>query len=480
MSTLLNGETNSLKFGTSGLRGLATDLLAGGAGEYVGAFCDVLLARNAIAPGTRVYLAHDNRESSPALIEATAATIEQRGLVPVSCGTVPTPALALHAMGQFAPAIMITGSHIPADRNGLKFYRADGEIDKTDEQAISQAAQVLKPHAAPKTGPLLDERAQALAAFQTRCLMLMPNAALEDMCIGIYAHTSVAAGLLQSVLEKLGAAVFLLGESTDFVPIDTESISAPTVDMFRGWASEHGLDAIVSTDADADRPLVADETGTPLRGDLLGLLAAYHVNARAIVTPVTSNSGIRAAQNCAVVRTKVGSPFVLSAMADPALPAPVVGFEANGGTLLQHAVDAEGGRVAALPTRDCMLPILATLVHAKQKGVPLSQVGAMHPMPMAHADRLPDYPTQTGQAFVADLSTGVDACRRLVGGVGEVEGLDITDGARITLADGRIVHFRPSGNAPELRCYSEAPDHAAAVQLVKDGLALASAYLTRN
>ena len=31
---------------------------------------------------------------------------------------------------------MVTGSHIPFDRNGIKFYRADGEIDKADEQAI--------------------------------------------------------------------------------------------------------------------------------------------------------------------------------------------------------------------------------------------------------------------------------------------------------------------------------------------------------
>ena len=32
----------------------------------------------------------------------------------------------------------------------------------------------------------------------------------------------------------------------------------------------------------------------------------------------------------------------------------------------------------------------------------------------------------------------------------------VTDGLRITLTNGRIVHLRPSGNAPELRCYAEA------------------------
>ncbi len=34
---------------------------------------------------------------------------------------------------------MVTGSHIPFDRNGLKFYRPEGEISKADELAILAA-----------------------------------------------------------------------------------------------------------------------------------------------------------------------------------------------------------------------------------------------------------------------------------------------------------------------------------------------------
>ena len=39
-------------------------------------------------------------------------------------------------MGRGTISIMVTGSHIPADRNGLKFYRRDGEIDKADEAKL--------------------------------------------------------------------------------------------------------------------------------------------------------------------------------------------------------------------------------------------------------------------------------------------------------------------------------------------------------
>ncbi|MGO7770887.1 hypothetical protein ACC736_39275, partial [Rhizobium ruizarguesonis] len=35
---------------------------------------------------------------------------------------------------------MVTGSHIPADRNGIKFYLPDGEIDKSDEADITALA----------------------------------------------------------------------------------------------------------------------------------------------------------------------------------------------------------------------------------------------------------------------------------------------------------------------------------------------------
>lgn len=470
----------SLKFGTSGLRGLATDLLSGGAGRYAAAFCSVLLTRDAVQAGSSVYIAHDNRESSPELLTAVASAITARGLVPVSCRAIPTPALALHAMGQTTPAIMITGSHIPADRNGLKFYRPDGEIDKADELAISAAVETENLPEIASSSPVRNDGGDALGSFENRCLMLSHVDGLSGARIGLYAHTSVAVGVIQSVLKTLGATVVVLGGSEIFVPIDTESIASGTIKQFGIWATEHDLDAIVSTDADADRPLVADEAGAPLRGDLLGLLASAHIRARTIVTPVTSNSGIRHSDTWSVVRTRVGSPYVIEAMGDAELSPPVVGFEANGGTLLQHAVAVPGGTVAALPTRDAMLPIIATLLRARADNIPLSYLRNLYPMPFAHADRLPDYPTKTGTAFVAELSSGLDACTHWLTGLGEVQSLDTTDGARITLANDRIVHFRPSGNAPELRCYSEAETEVAAKDLVSDGLAIAAAYLKRS
>ncbi len=55
---------------------------------------------------------------------------------------------------------------------------------------------------------------------------------------------------------------------------------------------------------------------------------------------------------------------------------------------------------------------------------------------------------------------------------GEVAGIDRTDGLRVTFANEEVIHLRPSGNAPEFRCYTEAHTEARANQLAGTTLRL--------
>ena len=121
------------KFGTSGLRGLVTELTPALVADYTVAF----LA--ACPVGTGLFVARDLRASSYALAEVVIAAALAEGISVTDCGAVPTPALAMASMAAGAAAVMVTGSHIPADRNGLKFYVPQGEIGKTDEAAILAA-----------------------------------------------------------------------------------------------------------------------------------------------------------------------------------------------------------------------------------------------------------------------------------------------------------------------------------------------------
>jgi phosphomannomutase len=55
--------------------------------------------------------------------------------------------------------------------------------------------------------------------------------------------------------------------------------------------------------------------------------------------------------------------------------------------------------------------------------------------------------------------------------LGGVAGQDARDGLRIAAKNGEVVHFRPSGNAPELRVYVEALSQERSEQLLEWGLA---------
>ncbi|CAH0338916.1 phosphomannomutase [Rhizobium sp. CECT 9324] len=467
----------AVKFGTSGLRGLSSDLVGSVSALYATAFARFLLEGNLVSAGGCVVVARDFRQSSPEIAATVMAALTRAGLTPIDCGTIPTPALALYGAAIQAGGIMITGSHIPADRNGIKFYRPDGEIDKQDEQTIVALAASLEDDAEAnrvERGSGANHEAEATDLFLARNFATLPEQALAGMRVGIYQHSTVARDMMVKVFEHFGATVFPLGRSEQFIPVDTEAVSEETVALLAGWTDELALDTIVSTDGDGDRPLVSDERGTPLRGDLLGLISARFLRASLVATPVTSNSGLEADGHFTVVRTRVGSPFVIAAM-NEALAAGqtgVLGFEANGGLMLGSDFDTGTAVLKSLPTRDSFLPALAVLATARQTGQSLSALANAYRMPMALSDRLENFAVERSSALMAHLRQSTDNMTRFLAPLGGVKTVSDIDGLRITLDDGSVVHFRPSGNAPEMRCYVEAPSFEEAKTLLKGGLQL--------
>jgi len=459
------------KFGTSGLRGLVEDLDNGAAAVHTAAFMRHLKTSGRIAIGDKVYFGQDLRPSSAELAAKCMAAAENEGLVPIDCGALPTPALALFAMARTAASIMITGSHIPADRNGVKFYRPDGEIGKDDEAAISAlvgsfVADSMRP--APDHNPLV-EHDLAIAEFIRRYQGFLPDGALKGRRIGIYEHSTVIRDVFSKILAPTGAEIVSLGRSDTFVPVDTEAIETGTRSRIRAWTKRYRLDALISADGDADRPLLADETGECIRGDALGLVTAGYLEADILVTPVTSNSGIEAGFSGQVHRTRVGSPYVIAGMTEMATKGAdkIIGFEANGGVLTGSSFQSALAKMPALPTRDCVLPLLAALASSVRSGNPLSVVFADHALPVAANGRIENFPTETSSKLISQLSHNKTTRADFLEPIGIPSKIDLTDGLRMTLTDGRILHLRPSGNAPEMRIYTEALDGAAAGQLVE-------------
>jgi phosphomannomutase len=169
----------------------------------------------------------------------------------------------------------------------------------------------------------------------------------------------------------------------------------------------------------------------------------------------------------------VGSPFVIAEMmkARKARARAIVGFEANGGFFTASAFKLGRNTLSPLPTRDCILPIMAVLASARKARKPLSQFAASLALPVALADRLENFPVESSSRLMAKLMASNAACGEFFSTFGKVKKRDKTDGLRVTLVDGAIIHLRPSGNAPEFRCYVEAATQGEAETLLKKAMA---------
>ncbi len=483
---------SGVPFGTSGARGLVTAMTDRVCYGYAAGFLTYLAEQGEFAPGGAVALAGDLRSSSPRILAACSQAVRDLGGEVVFCGYVPTPALALYAFGRGIPSMMVTGSHIPDDRNGIKFYRSHGEVLKTDEGGMSRQQVQFPAGAFTADGGLVSPAplpavTDISGAYVRRYVDFFGTSALAGLKLGVYQHSAVGRDILVDILAALGAEVLPLGRSEKFIPVDTEAVREEDVALARQWASEHALDGIASTDGDSDRPLLSDHTGEWLRGDVLGVLCARALGADSVVTPVSSNTVLEACGAfAATARTRIGSPYVIAEMMDQIAQkrSRVCGYEANGGFLLGSDIDSDGRALSALPTRDAVLPIVAALVAARPGRV--AETVAALPRRVTFSERIQNFPSADSAALLAWLEQGDGVAQlarmtRYFGALaGNAQRIDRTDGVRVTFADGDIIHLRPSGNAPELRCYTEADDAKRAQQLNAEALAIVRGRLLQD
>lgn len=487
----------ALKFGTSGVRGLVTDMTDRACCLYTLAFLQYV---KTMSSPRAVAIAGDHRKSTPRIVKAAAFAAEQEGLLADYCGLVPTPAIAVHGLKHEMPSLMVTGSHIPEDRNGIKYNMPWGEVLKADEAEISlrygkleteEAARVqngtsaftgrgdLKPVIGFELGP---ENPAAGRSYVDRLAAFFPAGCLAGRKIVFYQHSCVSRRILPETLRGLGAHVVEVGWSESFIPVDTEAVEQ--TERLAEWVIEHRADALVSADGDGDRPLVVDERGHVVRGDVLGILVADFLEADSVSVPVSCNTALEKSGRFGnVTRTRIGSPYVIESMLNDVRAGyrRVVGYEANGGFLTATDLNRadSGGILTALPTRDAALPIIALLVKSLQQGQSISALVSSLPARFTQSGLLKNVPTESGKALVERLAKqGKEGVQQVFGeSFGSFEGMDCTDGARITFATGDIIHLRPSGNAPEFRCYTESSSERHASELNRAALGMIRAAL---
>jgi phosphomannomutase len=519
-------EPQVLGFGTSGRRGKVVDLTQ--LEIYINALAELEylqslpLDRGGITRGDDFYFAYDLRPSSTAfapaeqgrgeIAQAIVQALRDAGMRPFNLGPIPTPALASYALARNKGSIMITGSHIPFERNGYKTNSSRGELLKEQESPINQnvarvrqrlyqqpsAESLFNQHGMLKAGhqELPAESSDARAAYIERYTRFFAGSSLKGKRILVYQHSAVGREMLAEILERLGAEVVPAGRSDTFVPIDTENIDAAQLAVIQNLADKAAkpLHAVVSTDGDSDRPLVLGmdrATGKVqfFGGDLLGMVVAEFLQADAVVVPISSNDAIDRGPLSAALepKTRIGSPYVITGI-EAALAKGkkrVCGWEPNGGFLLGSPLVRNGATLAPLATRDAALPILSVLFAAGDES--LTELFARLPKRFSRAALLKQFPRSTALKIVdrfsapnlADVLKDLEAFFTPALGFATPSHVNYTDGVRVLFANGEVAHVRPSGNADELRFYAVADTQKRADEMSALGIAEPNGILRR-
>ncbi len=513
-------EHKELKFGTSGLRDTVENMTDRECYINSRGFIAYLQDTGEFKKNQAVALAGDRRPSTYRIKRAVAAAISDMGGVVDDQGQVPSPALAYYAVSNRMPSIMVTGSHIPADRNGIKFTKRCGEVLKSDEAGILENVKkqrslvretvtffdedgTFKDQAGVRYGKLLQPEeyaGKAAGLYVQRYKDAFGSHFFPGTKIFLYQHSAVGRDIIKEIFEGLGACIIAPDaepfRSSEFVPVDTESVSEKTLGVFKKVMLDNDLEFGITLDGDSDRPLLVyrDKPGSIryVTGDILGLLALLGledlgIKINAVCVPVSANDSIAHVcreKGIELTETKIGSPFVISAMNDSIAAHPgkwnVFSWESNGGFLTGTDLEIGGRVLKALPTRDAALPLLSALHLIVKFGSAAGILGTL-PARFTHADRKKEFPVEKSRAVI-DYLTAHDAkeeesVRRRIeevflkeDGFGKVERINYTDGIRIYFDNGEISHLRPSGNAPEFRNYAIAGSAERAAEIVRIGL----------
>jgi phosphomannomutase len=545
---LLNYAPVSLAFGTSGLRGLVKDITDLEAYINVKAALRYFLSIGDMRANSGVVIAGDLRPSTDRIMRACAQAIVDSGYRVENAGKIPTPALISHAISTGRAGVMVSGSHIPFDRNGIKLNKSAGEVLKSDEPGITGEVERVRAEEYGRTAanslfdasgmlkrppdlPPLDGAAEE--SYVRRYLQSFDARGLSGLRVLVHQHSAVGRDILPRILRELGAEVVTAGRSETFVPIDTENITGEQLDRLEAFAlaaeaSGRPLHAIVSTDGDSDRPLVTavlsaaevqagDRRVRFLPGDLLGIVVAEYLRADGAAVPISANDAVErrmGERGSLLLKTKIGSPYVVAALEElrrDGKHGRIVGWEANGGFLTGSDIALSAGTLAALPTRDSTLPILASLFAAAEQRSGLAALWNRLPARFGRAGLIDNVAIEVSQAILASLIPSGDAIEVEFDGAGrafdrsspgvmptllaqaatadwqrrkvtltrfftpalgfdDIVRINVLDGIRVYFRNGDVAHIRPSGNAPQLRLYANSDSQARADQIVELGL----------
>jgi phosphoglucosamine mutase len=385
----------------------------------------------------------DPRASGEFLEAAVVAGLAGAGVDVRRLGVIPTPGVA-YLTGALGAAfgVVISASHNPAKDNGIKFFGPGGVKlpDALEDEIEARLGQHAAGHA---FGRIADAHAEH-EKYLDYLLSTLPagdkekKPALAGLRVVADCAHGAAYQIAPRALRRAGAEVVTIGAEPDGENINA-GCGSTSLAALSAAVVEHGADAGIAYDGDADRCLAVDAAGQPLDGDqILTVLATQLKEAGrlahdAVVVTVMSNQGFHVAMNEAgikVIQTPVGDKHVSAAMRDGGY---VLGGEQSGHIImLEHATTGDG-----------VLTSLHLLAAVNRLGVPMA----------AAAKMMPKYPQVIvnvpgdGSRLGPEVAAAIDRAEEQLGG------------------DGRVL-VRPSGTEPLIRLMVQARDAALAERVI--------------
>lgn len=358
-------------FGTDGIRGLTnrtpmTAAMAMKVGMAAGAHFRRGDHRH------RVVIGKDTRLSGYMLESALQAGFTSVGMDVTLVGPMPTPAVAMLTQSMRADmGVMISASHNPFADNGIKLFGPDGyKLSDQDEMAIEALIDGDVPLAAAGDIGRVLRVDDAKGRYIHYAKSSFPeHLRLDGLKIVIDCANGAAYQVAPTALWELGAEIVPLGVGPNGKNINNGVGSTAPQTMCEAVVAS-GAHLGIALDGDADRLIVADETGRVVDGDQLMATIATSWARRGrlagggLVATVMSNLGLERhlqAEGLGLIRTAVGDRYVLEAMRRDGYN---VGGEQSGHIILSDYATTGDGLVAALQ-------VLAEIVQA---GAPASEV----------------------------------------------------------------------------------------------------------
>ncbi len=226
----------------------------------------------------RVVIGKDTRLSGYMLEPALTAGFIATGLDVILVGPMPTPAVAMLTRSLRADlGVMISASHNPYQDNGIKLFGPDG-YKLSDEVETAIEARMDADPASALAGPEALGHAKRLDDAEGRYIEFVKrsfprNLGLEGLKIVVDCANGAAYKVAPTVLWELGAEVIPVAVRPDGFNIN-KGCGSTQPDYMREQVVAQGAHLGIALDGDADRLVLADETGALVDGDQLMALIA--------------------------------------------------------------------------------------------------------------------------------------------------------------------------------------------------------------